>query len=67
MALRGNNEEEEQVFRGMKRERPNTVAADEEEEEHQDSSIHRIIPSEFFKLKSLIDGIFLSFYFILFI
>ncbi|KEH17118.1 non-structural maintenance of chromosomes element 4 homolog A [Medicago truncatula] len=55
MACRGNNNKEEEVFRCMKRERPNAVAADEEEEEHQDSNIRRIIRSEFFKLKSLIN------------
>lgn len=49
------------MFRRVKRERLNAAAAteekdeEEEEEENQDSSIRRIIRSEFFKLKSLIN------------
>lgn len=52
-------EEEEQVFRRVKRERLNAAATEEEEdeevEEDQDSNDRRIIRSEFFKLKSLIN------------
>jgi hypothetical protein len=60
-------EEEEQVFRRVKRERLNAVVTEEEEvdeevEEDQDSSIRRIIRSEFFKLKSLINGMVFSLY-----
>jgi len=53
---------EEEVFGRVKRERLNAAATEEEEdeeeeeEEHQHSSVRRIIRSELFKLKSLING-----------